>query len=182
MKVQGIVSQVIEPTDWTHKLVVVIKPNGKLRICVDLTKLNRYVKRPFHPLVSPRHAIANISTSGRYFTTYDAKHGYWQIPLDETSLILTTSITPWGRYKFLRGSMGLISTGDEYCRRTDAILGRIPRLHRVVDNMLAEADNIATMNLYQVSMSTQYYGNNNEAVRLTRPLVYTDPVWNQERQ
>ena len=38
--------------------------------------------------------------------------------------------------------MGLISTGD--CHRADAILGRIQRLHRVVDGMLAETDNVAT--------------------------------------
>ena len=73
-----------------------------------LTKLNRYVKRPFHPLVS---AVANISTSARYFTTYDAKQGYWQIPLHETSHILTTFTTPWGRYKLLRSPMGLVLTG-----------------------------------------------------------------------
>ena len=85
METQGIITQVTEPTDWTHPLVVVIKPNGKLRICVDLTKLNKWVKRPFHPLVTPRHAVANISPSARYFSTYDAKHGYWQIPLDEMS-------------------------------------------------------------------------------------------------
>ena len=34
--------------------------------------------------------------------------------------------------------------GDEYCRRTDAVLGRFPRLHRVVDDILAEADDPAT--------------------------------------
>ena len=42
--------------------------------------------------------------------------------------------------------MVLVSTGDEYCRRTDAALGHLPRLHRVVDDMLAEADDLTTCN------------------------------------
>ena len=46
--------------------------------------------------------------------------------LAEESQHLTTFITPWGRYKFLRGPMGLMFTGDEYCRRTDAALGHLP--------------------------------------------------------
>ena len=38
--------------------------------------------------------------------------------------------------------MGLLFTGDEYCRRTDAFLGHLPRLHRVMDDMLCEADDL----------------------------------------
>jgi hypothetical protein len=44
MLTNNIIAPVTQPTSWTHPLVVVGKPNGKLRICVDLTKLNRYVK------------------------------------------------------------------------------------------------------------------------------------------
>ncbi len=123
MEKQGIILPVIEPTDWTHPLVVVTKPNGKLRLCVDLTKLNKFVKRPIHPLVSPKDAISNIACGSQFFTTFDAVNGYWQIPLEKESQLLTTFITSWGRYKFLRGPMGLISTGDEFCRRTDAAIG-----------------------------------------------------------
>jgi hypothetical protein len=36
--------------------------------------------------------------------------------------------------------MGLISTGDEFCRRTDAAIGHLPRLVRVVDDMLSHAE------------------------------------------
>lgn len=41
---KGIISPVTEPTEWVAPLVVAQKPNGRgLRLCVDLTKLNRYV-------------------------------------------------------------------------------------------------------------------------------------------
>ena len=37
----GVISKVHEPTDWCSGMVVVPKLNGRIRICVDLTKLNR---------------------------------------------------------------------------------------------------------------------------------------------
>ena len=84
------------------------------------------------------------TSTAKYFSSYDAKHGYWQIPLATNSQKLTTFTTPWGRFKFLRGPMGLLFTGDEYCRRTDAALCHLPRLHRVIDDMLCEADDLDT--------------------------------------
>ena len=50
----------------------------------------------------------------------DAIKGYWQVPLAEKSQELTTFITPWGRYKYLRAPMGLSSTGDKYNLLMDA--------------------------------------------------------------
>ena len=34
------------PSDWWNPLVIVPKKNNKLRLCVDLTKLNKHVKQP----------------------------------------------------------------------------------------------------------------------------------------
>ena len=44
MESLGVISRVDSPTDWCAGMVVVPKPNGKIRICVDLTKLNESVK------------------------------------------------------------------------------------------------------------------------------------------
>lgn len=42
---EGIIKKVTEPTDWCTPMVPVVNPNGKIRICVDLRKLNEAVKR-----------------------------------------------------------------------------------------------------------------------------------------
>lgn len=49
MQEYGIISQVEEPTDWCSPMVVVNK-GSKVRICVDLTKLNHSIKREIHPI------------------------------------------------------------------------------------------------------------------------------------
>ena len=47
---QGVIKPVGDvATTWCHPMVCVVKPNGGVRICVDLTKLNKYVKRPIYP-------------------------------------------------------------------------------------------------------------------------------------
>jgi hypothetical protein len=40
-----ITEKVNEPTDWVNPLVLVRKPSGKLRICLDPKQLNKYIKR-----------------------------------------------------------------------------------------------------------------------------------------
>ena len=142
MEKQGIIAKVgDESSAWCHPMVVVAKPKEGIRICVDLTKLNRQIKRPILPTTSPRDAISGIKEGSKYFTTIDAKHGYWQIELDESSQNLTTFMTPQGRYKFLRAPMGLSSTGDEYCRRHSAAIGGHPNMQKVMDDVLLYNNN-----------------------------------------
>lgn len=38
------------PTEWVSSLVVVEKPNGKLRVCIDPVHLNQALKRSHYPL------------------------------------------------------------------------------------------------------------------------------------
>ena len=47
-----VISKVTEPTEWCCGMVPVPKPSGDVRICVDLTPLNKCVKREVHPMYS----------------------------------------------------------------------------------------------------------------------------------
>ena len=40
----------------------------------------------------------SIVAGAKRFSKLDAKNGYWQIPLEEESQLLTTFSTPFGRY------------------------------------------------------------------------------------
>ena len=96
-------------------MVIVPKPNGKVRLCVDLTKLNLSVKREIHPLPSIDHILGKLGNS-KIFSKLDANSAFWQRALSESSQLLTTFITPWGRYCFLRLPYG-ITTGSEQFQR-----------------------------------------------------------------
>ena len=132
-----------ESFTWCHPMVVVPKKNSdEPRVTVDLTGLNKYVKRPAYPARTPHEAVAAITLGSKYFTTLDSRHGYWQIPLDEESLKLTTFLTPWGAFRFKRNVMGLISAGDEHNRRGDEALTGIKNMQKVVEDIIIFNDDL----------------------------------------
>ena len=45
MENDGVIRNVDEPTDWENPMVIVGKPNKKLRICLDPRNLNTAIKR-----------------------------------------------------------------------------------------------------------------------------------------
>ena len=107
----GVIKRVDEPTDWCAPMVVVPKPSGEIRICVDLTKLNANIKREVHPLPSVDYTLRKIWNS-EIFSKIDANSAFWQRKLSDESKLRTTFITPWGRYCFESLPYG-ISTGSE---------------------------------------------------------------------
>ena len=112
------------------------KPGGKVCSVLDLVHLNRYVQRPTHPFPAPKDILARIPNNSVCFAVFDAKNGYWQIPLDDTSKPYTMFITKWGRYRYKRAPMALVSFGDEFCARTDRVLSGVPGVHKLVDDIL----------------------------------------------
>lgn len=112
MESSGIISRVKQPTDWCSGMVVVPKGNKRVRICVDLTKLNDSVKRSRHILPSVEQSLAQLG-GAKVFSKLDANSGFWQVKLDQKSALLTTFITPFGRFCFNRLPFG-ITSGPEY--------------------------------------------------------------------
>ena len=110
-----VIKEVTEPTAWVSPMVPVPKKDGSVRICVDLTKLNRSVKREQFQLPTSEQLFAQLQ--GAKYSTLDASSGFWQIPLSEDCSPLTTFITPFGRYRFTRLPFG-ITSGPEVFHRT----------------------------------------------------------------
>ena len=67
----GVISKVDQPTDWCAPMVIAAKSNGNVRICVDLSRLNEYVKRENYPLPAVDTTLGKLGGS-RVFTKLDA--------------------------------------------------------------------------------------------------------------
>ena len=50
IKKLDIIEKVSESTDWINSLVIVSKPNGKLRICIDPRDLNKAIEHQYFQL------------------------------------------------------------------------------------------------------------------------------------
>ena len=58
----------------------------------------------------------------KVFSTLDAASGFWQIPIDEGSQLLTTFITPFGRYGICRLPFEISSAPEIFQRKMSTLL------------------------------------------------------------
>ncbi|XP_049275476.1 uncharacterized protein K02A2.6-like [Rhipicephalus sanguineus] len=121
MQALGVISPVTEPTTWCAPMVVVPKPSGAVRICVDFTELNRYVQREWHPIPAVEYTIGMLRGASM-FSKLDANSGFWQIPLSERSKVFTTFITPFGLFYFNRLPFGISTAPEHFQRRMGQVL------------------------------------------------------------
>ena len=101
-----------------NSLVIRQKPNVRLRVCLDPKDLNKAIKREHHPIPTLDDRTPRLHGC-TLFSKLDALHGYWNIKLDEDSILLTTFNTHKGRYKFLRMLFGLQMSQDIFKKKID---------------------------------------------------------------
>ena len=70
------------------------------------------------------------------FSVVDAKEGFLQCPLDETSSYLTTMHTSYGRYRWLRMPFGINSAPEEFQMRIATALEGLEGIASIADDVL----------------------------------------------
>ena len=140
---QKVIAPVTTVTEWCAPIVVTPKKNSdRIRMCVDLSHLNKFVRRERYQSSTPAQAVADIAaTDAKIFTVLDALKGYHQCPLDESSQLLTTFITPQGRFKYLRAPYGLSSISEHYDRRMAEAFAGLQGFRRIVDDIVIYDNN-----------------------------------------
>jgi hypothetical protein len=89
---------------------ILVKKNGKWRMCVDYTSLNKAC--PKHPFPLSRIDQIVDSTSGCEALSFlDAYSGYHQIMMKESDHLVTSFITPFGTYCYVTMPFGLKNAG-----------------------------------------------------------------------
>jgi hypothetical protein len=132
---EGIIAKEDGHTDWVNSIVPALKPDGSLRLCLDPKDLNDALERNPYYITTVDELSADLNGS-KFFSVMDAKQGYWHIPLDHASSLLTTFNTPWGKYRFKRLPFGLKISGDVFQERLDAVLRGISGVTNIVDDCM----------------------------------------------
>ena len=112
----------------------------RVQICVDLTPLNKTVQRETHPMGSVDESLAMLGES-RVFMKLDANSRFWQIPLDEDSKLLTTFVTPFGRFCFNCLPFGISSTPEIFQQTMSDILEGLDGVKCRMDDILIHGRN-----------------------------------------
>ncbi|UYV79978.1 K02A2.6-like [Cordylochernes scorpioides] len=141
----GVIELVEEPNEWCAGMVAVPKPGGKVRICVDLTKLNQYIRRENYPLPATEHILGQLGNAC-YFSKLDANSGFWQFGLAKESQKLTTFITPFGRFLFKRIPFGISSAPEIFQRKMTQLLGKMEGVVCFMDDIVVYGSSLEEHN------------------------------------
>jgi hypothetical protein len=123
----------IRPVDyqsWLANPVLVEKPDGSWRMCIDYTSLNKACTKDEYPL--PRiYQIVDSTMSCELLLFLDAYSGYHQISLAIDDEEKTTFITPFGMLCYTKMAFRLKNGGAIYQKCSQIILD--PQIGRNVE-------------------------------------------------
>jgi hypothetical protein len=121
---------------WLANTVPVKKKNGKWRMCVDFTDLNKACKKDDFPLERVDKIVDDAANS-EMLCLPDMFSRYHQIRVRKEDEEKTSFITPFGTFCFVRMLEGLKNAGCTFSRMIAIVLH--PQLRR---NILAYVDDI----------------------------------------
>ena len=114
LKQAGAIEEVFYP-EWLANTVVVKKKNGKWRVCVDFTDLNKAC--PKDPFPMPKiDQLVDATVSHPWMSFSDAFQGYHQIHLALDDQEKTAFVTLIGNYYYKMMPFGLKNAGSTYQR------------------------------------------------------------------
>ena len=88
--------------------------------------------------------MRRVLPSSQWFCKLDAIHGYFQVPLDESSSLLTAFLLPDGKRVYLVAPMGLNISSDEFNIRSDRAVAEFlgTWLLKIVDDMAIQGSTL----------------------------------------
>ena len=128
---------IIEPLSaaYASPVVMVKKPDGSTRVCIDYPKLNSVTVFDPEPMPTAEEIFAKLA-GDRFFSKFDLSKGYWQVPVHEDDRDLTTFICHRGLFRFRVMPFGLVNAPATFSRLMRRVLRDSQNLDNYLDDVL----------------------------------------------
>lgn len=130
-----------EPSEWLSPPIIVNKPDGSIRLCLDPQYLNTQLVRTRCAISTPTEIFSRISGS-KIFSCLDGKQGFHQLELDQSSSKLTGFLTPFGKYRYLRLPMGVSTAPELFHQIMIDLVHDIPGVECYIDDLIIHGETI----------------------------------------
>ena len=134
-----IIEPVTGPTKFQSPIVVVPKPSGDIRICVDMRQANQSVERERFPMPTVEEVLAEMNGS-KVFTKLDLNMGFHQLELEEDSRSVTTFTTHKGLYRYKRLMFGVSSAPEIYQSVIQNVIQGCEGSRNMTDDIIVHAE------------------------------------------
>ena len=106
----------IEHTKWVSPLVVVPKKNGKLKVCVNLKKVNAVTICDHYLLPITDHVIERVVAGAKAYSFLDGFYGYNQLSIDSRDQHKMAFVTNQGTFAYRVMPFGLTNASTTFQR------------------------------------------------------------------
>ena len=132
---EDIIEPVTEPSPWISALMVAVKPNSKLRLCVDTRPLNKALKRQHYPTMTIDDVLPQLAKA-KVYSTIDCASGFHHLRLDKRSSALTTFTTPFGRFRWKRMCFGISPAPEIWQAKMNEVFSGLRNVVCIADDVL----------------------------------------------
>ncbi|KAH9131277.1 hypothetical protein LEN26_007781 [Aphanomyces euteiches] len=106
---------------WASPVLMIRKPDGPIRFCIDYRRLNEVTIMDSYPL--PRiDDLLDVLGNAKYFSTMDVASGYWNVRMEEDSIPKTAFTCKFGLYEWLVMPFGLCNAVPQFERLMEHVL------------------------------------------------------------
>ena len=130
-------------SEWASPVVVVKKPDGSRRMCVDLRGVNAISESTAWPMPFLEAIVNNLAGSKCWFKL-DAFKGFWMMPLAEECREMFSFMTDRGVYTPKRSIQGALNSATQFQARMTEIFKSLIQDSLIVwiDDLLGYANSL----------------------------------------
>ncbi|CAH2089953.1 unnamed protein product [Euphydryas editha] len=132
---KDIIEKVEEPSEWISPVVPILKPDGDIRLCIDMRRANLAIKRENHPLPTMEQLLPKIQNA-KMFSKLDIKDAFHQLELVPDSRHITTFISGKGLYRFKRLMFGITCAPEMFQKTLERVLIECEGVVNFIDDIL----------------------------------------------